>query len=46
MSALMFLLNLLYEFGKRDKMRDLPRYLFRNELDKCNNTRARILDSI
>ena len=24
MSALMFLLNLLYEIGKRDKMRDLP----------------------
>ena len=42
------LLNLLNEFGKRDKMRGLPRILslFRNEFDKFNNARARILDSI
>ena len=42
------LLNLLNELGKRDKMRGLPRILslFRNEFNKFNNTRARILDSI
>ena len=42
------LLNLLNEFGKRDKMRGLPRILslFRNEFNKFNNTRARMLDSI
>ena len=42
------LLNLLNELGKRDKMRGLPSilYLFRNEFNKFNNTRARILDSI
>ena len=46
------LLNLLNELGKRDKMRGLPRglpsilSLFRNEFDKFNNTRARMLDSI
>ena len=39
------LLNLLNELGKRDKMRGLPR-LFRNEFNKFNNTRARMLDSI
>ena len=41
------LLNLLNEFGKRDKMRGLPRILsfFCNELNKFNNTRARMLDS-
>ena len=40
--------NLLNEFGKRDKMRGLPSILslFRNEFNKFNNTRARMLDSI
>ena len=40
------LLNLLNEFGKRDKMRGLPNILslFGNELNKFNNTRARMLD--
>ena len=47
MSALV-LLNLLNELGKKDKMRGLPSILslFRNEFDKFNNTRARMLDSI
>ena len=38
------LLNLLNELGKRDKMRGLPSilFLFRNDFDKFNNTRARI----
>ena len=42
------LLNLLNESGKRDKMRGLPSILslFRKELNKFNNTRARILDFI
>ena len=42
------LLNLLNEWGKRDKMRGLPSILilFRNEFNKFNNTRARMLDSI
>ena len=42
------LLNLLNEMGKRDKMRGLPSILslFRNEFNKFNNTRARMLDSI
>ena len=42
------LLNLLNELGKRDKIRGLPSILslFRNEFDKFNNTRARMLDSI
>ena len=42
------LLNLLNEFGKRDKMRGLPSILslFRNEFNEFNNTRARMLDSI
>ena len=42
------LLNLLNELGKRDKMRGLPNILslFRNEINKFNNTRARMLDSI
>ena len=42
------LLNLLNELGKRDKMRDLPSILslFRNEFNKFDNTRARMLDSI
>ena len=35
------LLNLLNELGKRDKIS-----LFRNEFNKFNNTRARMLDSI
>ena len=42
------LLNSLNELGKRDKMRSLPSILspFRNEFNKLNNTRARVLDSI
>ena len=38
------LLNLLYELGKRDKMRGLPSilYLFLNEFNKFNNTGARM----
>ena len=41
-------MNLLNELGKRDKMRGLPSILsfFRNEFNKFNNTRARMLDSI
>ena len=39
------LLNLLNELGKRDKMRGLLSILslFRNEFNKFNNTRARML---
>ena len=42
------LFNLLYELGKRDKMRGLPSILslFRNEFNKFNKTRARMLVSI
>ena len=42
------LLNLLNELGKRGKMLGKPRILslFRNEFNKFNNTRARLLDSI
>ena len=42
------LLNLLNKLGKRDQMQGLPSILslFRNELNKFNNTRARMLDSI
>ena len=42
------LLILLNELGERDKMRGLPSILslFRNEFNKFNNTRARMLDSI
>ena len=42
------LLNLLNELGKSDKMRGLPSILslFRNEFNKFNNTRARMLNSI
>ena len=42
------LLNFLNELGKKDKMLGLPSIssLFRNELNKFNNTRARMLDSI
>ena len=42
------LLNLLNKLGKRDKMGCLPSILplFRNELNKFNNTRAQMLDSI
>ena len=41
-------LILLNELGKRDKMRGLPSILslFRNEFNKFNNTRARMLASI
>ena len=47
MSAYIFL-NLLNELRKRDKMRGLPSIFsfFRNEFNKFNNTRARMLDSI
>ena len=47
MSALVLLI-LLNELGKRDKMRGLPSILsiFRNEFNKFNKTRARMLDSI
>ena len=42
------LLNLLNELGKRDKIRGLSSILSfsRNEYNKFNNTRARMLDSI
>ena len=42
------LLNLLNELRKSDKMRGLPSILslFRNEFNKFNNTRARMIDSI
>ena len=42
------LLNLLNEFGKRDKMRGLPSILslFCNAFNKFDKTRARILGSI
>ena len=42
------LLILLNELGKRDKRRGLPSILslFRNEFNKFNKTRARMLDSI
>ena len=42
------LLNLLNELGKRDQMRGLPSILslFRNEFNKFNTIRARMLDSI
>ena len=42
------LLNLLNKLRERDKMRGLPSILslFRNEFNKFNNTRARMLDSI
>ena len=34
--------------GKRDKMRGLPSilFLFRNKVNKFNNTKARMLDTI
>ena len=40
--------DLLNELGKRDKMRGLPSILslFRNEFNRFNNTRGRMLDSI
>ena len=43
-----FLLNLLNELRKSDKMRGLSSILslFRYEANKFNNTRARMLDSI
>ena len=42
------LLNLCNELGIRDKMRCLSSILslFRNEFNKFNNTRTRMLDSI
>ena len=47
MSARVFL-NLLNELGKRDKMRGLSSILplFRNEFNKFNYTRSRMLGSI
>ena len=41
------LFNLLSELDKRDKMPGLPSILsvFRNEFNKFNNIRARMLDS-
>ena len=39
------LLHLLNELGKRGKMRGILS-LFRNEFNKFNNSRARMLDSI
>ena len=46
MSAHVFFLNLLNETGKRDKMRGLQGVLslFRDEFNKFNNTRARMLN--
>ena len=40
--------NTLNKLGKRDQMRGLPSILVlsRNEFNKFNNTRARILDRI
>ena len=42
------LLTLLNELGKRDQMHSLPSILslFRNEFNKFNNTRARMIDSM
>ena len=42
------LLNLLNDFGKRDKMLGLLNILsvFRNDFKKFNNTRVLMLDSI
>ena len=42
------LLSLFNELGKRDKMRGLSSILslVRNEFNKFNNTRTRMLDSI
>ena len=42
------LLNLLNELGKSDKIRGMPSILslFRNEFNKFNNTRARMLDYV
>ena len=42
------LLNLLNEWGKRDKMQGMPSILslFRNKFNTFNNTRAWMLDSI
>ena len=43
-----FLLISLNELGEKDKMRGLPSILsiFRNEFNKFNSTRTRMLDSI
>ena len=42
------LLNLINKLEKRDNKRGLPSILslFRNEINKINNTRAQMLDSI
>ena len=42
-------IDLIKRVAERDKMRGLPSFflsLFRNEFNKFNNTRARMLDSI
>ena len=41
-------MEFIEQVGKRDKMRGLPSILsiFRNEFNKFNNARARMLDSI
>ena len=43
-----FFLNLLNEFGKKDKMRGLSSILslFQNEFNKFKNTRARMSDYV
>ena len=43
-----FIMPVLSDLWKRDKMRGLPSilFLFRNEFNKFNNTGARMLDSI
>ena len=38
------LLILLNEFGKRDKFKAAEHFISRNEFNKFNNTRARMLD--
>ena len=41
------LLNLLNKLGKREKCQACPAfYLFGNEFNKFNNTRAQMIDSI
>ena len=39
-------LNLLYELGKRDKMRGCILSLFANSFNKFKNKGARMLDSV
>ena len=42
--SVLVLLNLLNELGDRDTMRGLLSILFRNELNKFNNTEGRMLN--